>query len=198
MVPKIRNTHTPSHKAVGLPRSPPSSEAGSTWAGPPVPRRRARAGAPLLGFWGIDVGVAAQHNNTTKTHLAVVGRFCVRAVRRVACVPKLCRSTPPYPSHSTREAGRAAPADPALPRTLLKAHLALHRHLLYTTHSLLPRLTQPVKPTSLFTYSFHSSSSFRLTTIHSAHLLRPRLFSLTCTSLDAKVFRNLAPLSVHG
>ena len=60
----------------------------STWAGPPVPRRRARAGAPLLGFWGIDVGVTAQHN---QTHLAVVGRFCVRAVRRVACVPVLCR-----------------------------------------------------------------------------------------------------------
>ena len=130
---------------------------------------------------------------------SLVRRFA--SVRCVAFVPVWRRKPshgPNLDTHSTRDAGRAAPADPALPRTLLKAHLALHRHLLYTTHSLLPRLTQPVKPTSLFTYSFHSSSSFRLTTIHSAHLLRPRLFSLTCTSLDAKVFRNLAPLSVHG
>ena len=95
----------------------PPREGGATWAGPPVPRRRARAGAPLLGFGGSMW--ASLHNTTTQpkhTSRSWVGFAFVLCDAWHVCLSnagRLCLSTPPYPSHSTREAGRAAPADPA-------------------------------------------------------------------------------------
>ena len=144
-------THTPSHKAVGRATLPLAGVGRSR--GPPVPRRRARAGAPPSALSSRGACVSA--HNPQQNHLRVLSRvrvFLFVAVRCVACVPVRrlgARITPCFTSdHHThsREARRAAPADPALPGTLLipslrhSHHTPLHPHLRLTQRIYTPVL----------------------------------------------------------
>jgi len=98
----------------------------------------------------------ASLHNTTKTHLAVVGRFafvlCGACHVCLSYAGELCLSTPPYPSHSTREAGRAAPADPAPSHPAQSSLGPPLTHIPVTTHVFDFRFPVPHARSSSFPY----------------------------------------------
>ena len=154
MVPKIRKKHT-HHRTKRW-------ASHSTWAGPPVPRRRARAGAPLLGFGGSMW--ASLHNTTTQPKHASrswVGLWFVLCGGWHVCLCGAGRPLPvrpTFPTHSTHVTGRAALADPAPSHP---AQSALGPPLTHTTtYSTQLSLSYLDLAHALFTYSFHCSSSF--------------------------------------
>ena len=163
-------THTPSHKAVGRAALPLAGVGRSR--GPPVPRRRARAGAPLLGFGAI--GGRRCTNTTPQKPLAFCRVGLLRLVLSWARHVCLCGAAalgsrtprtyaPSTSRHATaRRAGRLQPT----PRSLAPCSRAPPGPLLthaptYSTHDSLS-LTSAHSLTRcyIFTYAFRWPSSF--------------------------------------